>query len=170
MNALVRPARRIAGTLAVPGDKSVSHRAAMLGAIAQAEHRFSDAADHLTNAAASSVRLGFVGQAAYHLTKLGRVQHQSGANAEAIATLEQAIEAATACGDLRMAATGGVYLARVLRTIGDPVRARTILGEVNGWYEGFVRATGQSRVIGWVRKERLAPTGDAVVFPTPSGQ
>jgi 3-phosphoshikimate 1-carboxyvinyltransferase len=34
MNALVRPARRIAGTLAVPGDKSVSHRAAMLGAIA----------------------------------------------------------------------------------------------------------------------------------------
>jgi 3-phosphoshikimate 1-carboxyvinyltransferase len=34
MNALVRPASRVGGTMAVPGDKSVSHRAALLGAIA----------------------------------------------------------------------------------------------------------------------------------------
>ncbi len=34
MNAVVRPARRIAGTVTVPGDKSVSHRAALLGALA----------------------------------------------------------------------------------------------------------------------------------------
>jgi 3-phosphoshikimate 1-carboxyvinyltransferase len=34
MNALVRPAHRIGGTLTVPGDKSVSHRAALFGAIA----------------------------------------------------------------------------------------------------------------------------------------
>ena len=34
MNAIVRPARRIAGTVSVPGDKSVSHRAALLGALA----------------------------------------------------------------------------------------------------------------------------------------
>jgi 3-phosphoshikimate 1-carboxyvinyltransferase len=34
MNLLVRPAHRIGGTLTVPGDKSVSHRAALFGAIA----------------------------------------------------------------------------------------------------------------------------------------
>lgn len=34
MNAIVRPVQRIAGTIAVPGDKSVSHRAALLGAFA----------------------------------------------------------------------------------------------------------------------------------------
>jgi 3-phosphoshikimate 1-carboxyvinyltransferase len=34
VNAIVRPARRIAGTIAVPGDKSISHRAALLGALA----------------------------------------------------------------------------------------------------------------------------------------
>ena len=34
MNAIVRPVRRIAGTIGVPGDKSVSHRAALLGALA----------------------------------------------------------------------------------------------------------------------------------------
>jgi 3-phosphoshikimate 1-carboxyvinyltransferase len=35
MNAIVRPVRRIAGTIAVPGDKSVSHRAALFGALAE---------------------------------------------------------------------------------------------------------------------------------------
>lgn len=34
MKALIRPARRITGTLTVPGDKSVSHRAVLLGALA----------------------------------------------------------------------------------------------------------------------------------------
>lgn len=34
MNAVVQPVRRIAGALSVPGDKSVSHRAALLGAVA----------------------------------------------------------------------------------------------------------------------------------------
>jgi 3-phosphoshikimate 1-carboxyvinyltransferase len=34
VNAVVRPARRLAGTVAVPGDKSVSHRAGLLGAVA----------------------------------------------------------------------------------------------------------------------------------------
>jgi hypothetical protein len=33
VNARVRPARRLAGTVTVPGDKSVSHRAALLGAV-----------------------------------------------------------------------------------------------------------------------------------------
>ena len=34
MNAAVRPSPRIAGTVSVPGDKSVSHRAALFGALA----------------------------------------------------------------------------------------------------------------------------------------
>ena len=34
MNAVVRPVRRVDGTVSVPGDKSVSHRAALLGALA----------------------------------------------------------------------------------------------------------------------------------------
>jgi len=33
VNAVVHPARRAAGTITVPGDKSISHRAALLGAI-----------------------------------------------------------------------------------------------------------------------------------------
>ena len=32
---LARPARRVVGTVAVPGDKSISHRSVMLGAIAE---------------------------------------------------------------------------------------------------------------------------------------
>jgi 3-phosphoshikimate 1-carboxyvinyltransferase len=34
VNAIVRPARRVAGVISVPGDKSISHRAALLGALA----------------------------------------------------------------------------------------------------------------------------------------
>jgi 3-phosphoshikimate 1-carboxyvinyltransferase len=34
VNAVVRPVRRLAGTISVPGDKSVSHRAVLLGALA----------------------------------------------------------------------------------------------------------------------------------------
>ncbi len=34
MNALIRPARRVEGRVTVPGDKSISHRAALLGAMA----------------------------------------------------------------------------------------------------------------------------------------
>ena len=39
---LVLPARRLAGTLRVPGDKSISHRALLLGALAHGETRVSN--------------------------------------------------------------------------------------------------------------------------------
>src|SRR5581483_1091672 len=45
---LVRPARNLAGALRLPGDKSISHRYAMLGAIAEGTTRlenFSTGAD-----------------------------------------------------------------------------------------------------------------------------
>src|SRR4030095_8628759 len=36
---IIRPARNICGTLRLPGDKSISHRYAMLGSIAEGETR-----------------------------------------------------------------------------------------------------------------------------------
>src|SRR5438270_2779080 len=36
----VKPARRIAGTLRLPGDKSISHRYAMLAAVTEGQSRF----------------------------------------------------------------------------------------------------------------------------------
>src|SRR5215207_6331860 len=45
---LIRPARRLRGRLRVPGDKSVSHRAAMLASLAEGRTRienFSSSAD-----------------------------------------------------------------------------------------------------------------------------
>ncbi|HEX3083206.1 MAG TPA: hypothetical protein VHP99_01685, partial [Pyrinomonadaceae bacterium] len=44
---IIRPAKRIDGQLAVPGDKSISHRAAMIAAIA-------NGTSHLTNYSTSA--------------------------------------------------------------------------------------------------------------------
>jgi tetratricopeptide (TPR) repeat protein len=110
----------------------------MLGAVANAEHRFTDAAAALTRAASLSETLGFVGQAALHLTTLGRVQQRSGAPDEARGTLNRAIQAATTGGDLRVAATARIHLARTLRSAGDQTTARALLEENNRWY----RASG----------------------------
>jgi len=114
------------------------HAEAMLGAVANAEHRFADADAALTRAAELSERLGFVGQAALHLTTLGRVQQRSGAHDQAAATLARAIQAATTGGDLRIAATARIHLARTLRGAGDELTARTLLEENDRWY----RASG----------------------------
>ena len=54
------------------------HTEAMLGAIAQAEHRFDDACDHLGRAADSSHGQGFASSEAYHRANLGRAQQQAG--------------------------------------------------------------------------------------------
>ena len=39
MTQLIKPAHSISGTMTVPGDKSISHRYAMLTAIAEGESR-----------------------------------------------------------------------------------------------------------------------------------
>ncbi|HEX2373191.1 MAG TPA: BTAD domain-containing putative transcriptional regulator [Actinomycetota bacterium] len=114
------------------------HAEAMLGAVANAEHRFADAAAALTRAAALSESLGFVGQAALHLTTLGRVQQRAGATEQALDTLARAIRSATTGGDLRIAATARIHLARGLRRSGDQASARTLLEENDRWY----RASG----------------------------
>lgn len=110
------------------------HGQAMLGAIAQADGRFEDAARHLDQAAAASGELGFLGQAAYHLTRLGRVQQQGGDHQAAGETLARAIEAAHRDGDLRMAATANINLARVLLATGRQEEALTLLHQTDEWY------------------------------------
>ena len=53
-------------------------------------------------------------------------------------TLARAIQAATTGGDLRIAATARIHLARTLRGAGDDGTARTLLEENDRWY----RASG----------------------------
>jgi len=123
------------GVLAPLGDSwGQVHAEAMLGAIAQAEHRLGDAAGHLSRAAASSEDLGFVGQAALHLATLGRVQQRAGDAETAGATLNRAITQATQAGDLRLAATARLHLSRLMRLRGDPEAARVLLEENDRWY------------------------------------
>ena len=110
------------------------HAEAMLGAIAQAGHRFDDASHYLENAAAASERLGFLGQAAYHLARLGRVQHQAGQLPAASETLTRAIQAAIRGSDPRMAATARINLARVLRAAGQHDAAQALLHQADDWY------------------------------------
>ena len=121
--------------LAPIGDSwAMVHAEAMLGAIAQAEHRFGDAARSLTTAAAESERLGFLGQAALHLTTLGRVQQRAGEAAAATETLDRAIAAATTGGDHRIIATARVHLARLRLAAGDEDAARALLEQNDRWY------------------------------------
>jgi len=110
------------------------HAEAMLGAIAQAGQRFDDASQYLEHAAAASERLGFLGQAAYHLTRLGRVRHQAGQLQAARETLTGAIQAAIKGSDPRMAATARVNLARVMRAAGQPGAAQELLRLCDDWY------------------------------------
>jgi tetratricopeptide (TPR) repeat protein len=110
------------------------HAEAMLGAIAQADYRFDDASRYLESAAASSERLGFLGQAAYHLTRLGRVQHQAGQLLAARQTLTRAVQAAIRGSDPRMAATARINLARIMRANGQNDAAQALLHQCDDWY------------------------------------
>jgi predicted ATPase/DNA-binding SARP family transcriptional activator len=119
------------------GDQwALNHAEAILGTLAQAEHRFIDAADHLRRAADATRRLGFTAAEAHHLTSLGRVQQQSGDQQAAITTLQRAIETAHTIGDLRTAAIAGVRLGCVQRAAGDRRSARTVVQSAQRWYRG----------------------------------
>jgi tetratricopeptide (TPR) repeat protein len=110
------------------------HAEAILGGIAQAAHRFDDASRYLEHAAAASERLGFLGQAAYHLTRLGRVRHQAGQLQAAEQTLTLAIQAAIRGSDPRMAATARINLARVMQATGQHDAAQALLHQCDDWY------------------------------------
>ncbi|WP_433046390.1 BTAD domain-containing putative transcriptional regulator [Dactylosporangium sp. CS-033363] len=130
-----RAAGEAAALLAPIGDPwGTLHAEAMLGAIAHAELRFADAAGALTRAADAADLLGFLGQAALHLTTLGRVQHRAGDPTAATATLHRAIAAANTSGDLRITATARLHLARILRTSGSRAEARELLRQNDLWY------------------------------------
>ena len=109
------------------------HAQAMLGAIAQAEHRFADAARTLERAAETSVALGFLGQAALHRATLARVLQRAG-DPRAAASYDQALEAASVTGDGRLAATARLNLARLRRSTGDTAAAIALWQENERWY------------------------------------
>jgi tetratricopeptide (TPR) repeat protein len=116
------------------GDSwALVHADAMLGAVAHADRRFDDAVRSLARAAAAAERLGFLGQAALHLTTLGRVEQRAGHTGAASATLHRAIEAANAGGDLRITATARIHLARTLRAAGED-GALDLLQQADRWY------------------------------------
>jgi predicted ATPase len=128
-----RDATEAVGLIAPIGDSwGMVHAEAMLGGIAQAEHRFGDAAHALARAADESVTMGFLGQAALHRASLGRVQHRLG-DPGAVASYERAIEDALSVGDGRLAATARLNLARLLRGT-DRDAAVALLEENERWY------------------------------------
>lgn len=111
-------------------------RDAMLGELARIQHRFDDAVVHIGRAAETSRRLGFRQTEAYQVASLGRAQCQAGDYDAGPATLERAVEAAEATGDVRMAALARVHLGRVLRAIGQVARARAALESATAWHRG----------------------------------
>jgi predicted ATPase/DNA-binding SARP family transcriptional activator len=137
------------------------HAAAIRAAIAQAGHDFAGAADALNLAAGSAERLGFVGQAAYHLTRLGRVEHQAG-RLTAELTLLRGLDAAERSGDARMAATARLQLARLYWTSGRRDEAHGAARAADRWFQehgggdGAALAVALRAIIADEAAERLA--------------
>ena len=128
-----RDATEAVGILTPLGDSwGLVHAEAMLGGIAQGEHRFDDAARALRRAAEESARMGFVGQAALHRATLARVQHRM-RDPQAAESYLQAIGEAVASGDGRLAATARLNLARLRRGVADS-EAIALLEENERWY------------------------------------
>jgi predicted ATPase/DNA-binding SARP family transcriptional activator len=128
-----RDATEAAGILSPLGDAwGVVHAEAMLGGIAEAEHRFDDATRALRRAAEESARLGFLGQAALHRATLARVQHRM-QDPQAAGSYLQAISEAVTSGDGRLAATARLNLARLRRDVDDS-EATALLEENERWY------------------------------------
>ena len=129
----VRPVEAV-GILTPLGDSwGLVHAHAMLGGIAQAEHRFDDAARALERAAEESAAMGFLGQAALHRASLARVQQRAG-DPRAAASYARAIDEAVANGDGRLAATARLNLARLRRLANDQEGAIALLAENERWY------------------------------------
>jgi tetratricopeptide (TPR) repeat protein len=121
-------------------------REAVLGELARLQHRFDDAVVHLGRAAETSRCLGFLQTEAYQLSSLGRAQCQAGDYHGGAATLELAIEKAEATGDVRLAALARVHLGRVLRALGQDVRARAALEAAAAWHR--IAGGGEQAALG----------------------
>lgn len=132
--AATRDATEAIGLLRPIGDSwGMVHAEAIIGGIAQAEHRYDDAARALARAADESATMGFLGQAALHRASLARVQQRLG-DPGAVASFEQAIRDALSVGDGRLAATARLNLARHLRGTGQGDEAVALLQENQRWY------------------------------------
>ena len=119
-------------------DWLASHIESILGQLAQAEHRFAEAAADLGQAAAAAHRINVPAAEGFHLANLGRVQQQAGDHQAAIATLERAIEITRAVGLMRVVALARVRLGRLLQGVGDSDSARSALTAADEWF----RASG----------------------------
>ncbi len=105
-----------------------------MGTVAEADHRYEDAAASMARAAEASQALGFLGQAALHLTNLGRVELRLGDPDAAAATLDRAVVAAEEAADPRMVATARLNQARVRRRQGDDDEARPRAEAADRWF------------------------------------
>ena len=133
--AATRDATEAVRALGPIGDSwGMAHAEGMLGGIAQAEHRYDDAARALARAADESATMGFLGQAALHRASLARVQQRLGDPAAA-ASYERAIRDALSVGDGRLTATARLNLARLLRGTDQGAEAVALLEENQRWYE-----------------------------------
>jgi predicted ATPase len=123
------------------------HAEAMLGRIAGVAGDLAEAETRLRRAASRSGELGFAGQTALHLTSLGALQQQRGDDAAAVATLQDALEAAAAAGDRRIAATARLHLAHSLHALDRPDDAASNLRQNLEWYAAAGGGDGQQASI-----------------------
>src|SRR5262245_15363780 len=76
MNVIIRPAARLAGSVYLPGDKSISHRFAMLGAIAEGTTQISNFASsqdcHSTLACLRLLGVSISAEGDHHVTIRGK--------------------------------------------------------------------------------------------------
>jgi predicted ATPase/DNA-binding SARP family transcriptional activator len=117
------------------GDSwALAHAEGLLGELAQAEHRYTDATAHLASAAEAAGMLGFEAAQAHHLLNLGRAQQQAGDPAIGRTTLKQAIDIGLRCGDTRTVAFARTRLAQVLRNAGETATAIDLAASAVDWF------------------------------------
>jgi predicted ATPase/DNA-binding SARP family transcriptional activator len=120
--------------VALGDDWATGHLHGALGFLAQAEHRYGDATDHLQQAAHAAERLGFRATQALHLATLGRILQRAGELDAALAALQQSVMIGLDIKDLRVVALGRVRLARVLRAQGEEAAAAEAAHAADHWF------------------------------------
>ena len=115
-------------------DWALGHAEGLRGELAEAEHRYADAEEHLARAAGAAGALGFEAAQAHHLLNLARVEEHSGGSTSARTTLASAIEIGQACGDFRTVAVARTRLALVLRAAGETDAALAQAQRAVAWF------------------------------------
>jgi predicted ATPase/DNA-binding SARP family transcriptional activator len=114
---------------------ALAHAEGLVGEVALAQHRFTDATVHLSVAAEAAGTLGFEAAQAHHLLNLGRALYQAGDPAGSRSTLARAVDIGLRCGDVRTVAFARTRLAQVLRTVGDIPAALDCAQQAVDWYK-----------------------------------